>query len=136
MAEVHKHLIINVTVERMPQTPEELNTWLEKVVNKIKMNVFLPPMSRLCDTPGNEGITGVVVIDTSHCSIHFWYGEDVVVAKADLYSCKEYNVEDFIEMFNEFGLLDYNYMLIRRDNDINVVEEKQVDLRHEKGNRD
>lgn len=119
MAEMHKHVLINANLAHPIHDPEVLNDWLVRVVEKIGMNVFIPPQSRYCDTPGNEGITGFVVIDTSHLSIHVWDHPEPH-AKADLYSCKDFSVELFIEMFKDFGLLGYEYLVVDRSNHLMV----------------
>ena len=122
MAELHKHLMVDMTLLKPPTSAEQVNDWLLRVVEKVNMNVFIPPMSKYCYTPGNEGVTGVVVIDTSHCSIHVWDHCEVAYAKADLYSCKDFSAQDFIEMIKEFEPLSYSYMVVDRTSDMRVIE--------------
>ena len=76
------------------------------------MEIFMPPQAKYCKDPLNAGVTGTVVITTSHSSVHVW---DSGLVQADLYSCKDFNEADIVDfMVGMFNLRDYNYQVINR----------------------
>jgi S-adenosylmethionine/arginine decarboxylase-like enzyme len=58
------------------------------------MEVFMEPQAKYCEDPTNAGVTGTVVITTSHSSVHVW---DYGLVQADLYSCKDFDQDDIGE---------------------------------------
>lgn len=114
MAKIHKHLIVDATINNPPTDPDVLNAWLARLVEAVGMEVFMEPRSKYCDDPSNSGITGDVVITTSHSSIHVWDNVEQPFLKADLYSCKEFSAEQFLEMIEEFDPVEAHYSVIDR----------------------
>lgn len=109
MPDLHKHMLLNVALRKPPREPAEVTDWLSRVVTKVRMKVMREPWAGWDDTPGNEGVTGDVILTTSHCSIHIWNNADPPYAKADLYSCAEFEPEEFLEMIAEFEPYWYEY---------------------------
>src|SRR3984957_11918167 len=81
----------------------------------IGMNVLSGPHVCACHDPGNEGVTGVIVLSTSHCSIHIWDKADVPHARIDVYSCKKFEMCDVERMLDELNPSHYDYMLVDRN---------------------
>lgn len=109
----------------MNEAPNEtgvqfLNEWFYRLVEAIDMRVLIRPNSIYCGTDGNEGLTGLVCIETSHSSIHFW-SKPKPFFKFDLYSCKDFDQADVINMLREFGLYRLVYTLIDRNDDLNPI---------------
>jgi len=75
------------------------------------MQVLVEPKCVWCDDEGNEGVTGMVGITTSHSSIHFWPEHYMF----DLYSCREFEVETVTEMLKEFNTTSLQFKVIDRD---------------------
>ena len=118
----HQHLLVKGKMLNPPRTVEELNDWLARLVKKVRMEVLHGPFSvRVDDVPGNEGITGVVVLATSHSSIHVWDALDTPVFHFDLYSCTQFSSDEVREHLNEFNLVDCEWMFVDR-NDFKVKE--------------
>jgi S-adenosylmethionine/arginine decarboxylase-like enzyme len=82
------------------------------------MKILMDPHCVWCDDKGNEGITGVVGITTSHSSVHFWPKHYMF----DLYSCKEFDVNTVIEMLKEFNTKSLQFKVIDRDTH-EIIEE-------------
>lgn len=82
------------------------------------MKVLMNPHCVWCDDEGNEGVTGVVGITTSHSSIHFWPEHYMF----DLYSCKEFAVETVVDMLKEFNTHSLQYQVIDRDTGVMLDE--------------
>ena len=51
------------------------------------MKVCRGPITAYVDMPGNEGLTGVVVIETSHIAIHIWDRVSPALVQLDVYTC-------------------------------------------------
>lgn len=92
----HLHLLVKGKIQNPPKEEQPLNEWLESLVEKVGMKVILGPNSIYVDEPGNEGITGVVILATSHASIHIWDAEQPAMFQFDLYSCKDYKPTDVL----------------------------------------
>ena len=69
---VHKHMIIRAEVNRPLVTEKQVRRWLRSLVKKIDMNIIKGPYAAYVSKEGNRGVTGVVMIETSHIAIHIW----------------------------------------------------------------
>lgn len=100
-------------------TPPNADQWREflgELVNRLNMNILIEPMVVYSDNPGNEGETGFVCIDTSHCSFHSWPHVDEPFAMIDVYSCKCYDADVVISFMKEkFDVLSGHYTMIDRE---------------------
>ena len=97
MPDLHKHMLLNVALRKPPRDPAAVEDWLSRVVTKVRMKVMREPWAGWDDTPGNEGVTGDVILTTSHCSIHTWPLRPFFVM--DVYSCRDFDaleVERFL----------------------------------------
>ncbi len=83
----HKHLIIRTEVLAPPTNEHWLQQWLTELVDKIGMKICKGPITAYVDMPGNEGLTGVVVIETSHIAIHVWDAINPALIQLDVYTC-------------------------------------------------
>jgi S-adenosylmethionine/arginine decarboxylase-like enzyme len=116
---MHKHLVITALVGQTPRDPGVVEDFLTELVKLVDMEIFMPAKAKYCDDPHNSGVTGVVVITTSHASIHIW--DNVPgnpypgMLQMDLYSCKDFeilNVLKFVEDY--FGANIVSYQIIDR----------------------
>ena len=121
----HPHILATCNTNRSFNTDDIsfLEDWFTELVDLIGMQILIPPKMVYCDTEGNEGITGLVCIDTSHASLHAWMGENPYF-KFDLYSCKDFDTE---KVFNHMKALDVNtitYTILDRkcDNDLKTID--------------
>ena len=109
---MHKHLVYTASVKDPTKDPKVIEVFLTELVKIVDMIIFMPAVAKYCDDPGNAGVTGVVVITTSHASVHVW---DTGLLQMDLYSCKEFDenkVFDHIKGY--FDVLEDSYDLIDR----------------------
>jgi S-adenosylmethionine/arginine decarboxylase-like enzyme len=118
----HLHFICTGYINEAPNETgvQFLNDWFRRLVEAIDMKVLIEPNSIYCGTEGNEGLTGLVCIETSHSSIHFW-SHPKPFFKFDLYSCKVFDEQRVIELLREFGMYHVVYTTIDRNNDFNPV---------------
>lgn len=111
----HRHIIVSANgLANPPRSPELVSEWLSRVVEAVHMKKLMGPYTIRCETFGNVGVTGVVVIETSHVAIHVWEDGDPFL-KMDLYSCAHFDVETVIDLVREFGPTTLDYMLIDRN---------------------
>lgn len=89
----HKHLIVRAEVLNPINDAEICKAWLTELVSILNMKILMGPISEYCPKCGNEGVTGVVVIETSHIAIHIWDGCDPAVLQLDVYTCGELDEE-------------------------------------------
>lgn len=124
MEKNHKHMVLNASVRHPLVNEDACKNWLEKLVSIIGMNILIPPVAKFCDTTGNEGVTGTVVIETSHASIHVWHMEEVPYIKMDVYSCKDFDCQDIVNFVREtMDVVTGGYAIIDRNGNTPVLTE-------------
>lgn len=112
----HRHLLLKAKgLTKPPATTAATEGWLLRLVDAVHMRVLMGPYVTRCNTEGNEGITGVVVIETSHCSLHCWDRTPEPFFQLDLYSCADFQVRDVLDMVAEFGPAEIEWMLVDRN---------------------
>lgn len=116
---MHKHILVTATVKEAPTDPHVIEDFLARLVSLVDMEIFMPPKAKYCYDPLNSGVTGTVVITTSHASIHIW--DNVPqnpypgMLQFDLYSCKDFEPETVLEFIQQyFGATIHDYLVIDR----------------------
>lgn len=117
----HKHILIHAKIRKPPQTPEETCDWLRRLVHGVDMRVMLGPIAHYVDTPGNEGVSGVIGLETSHASIHVWSEAEVAFLSFDLYSCKRFDPKVVFDFIMEFDPYSFSNFLVDRNESIPSV---------------
>ena len=127
MAQVNKHILVTGYLNEAPQAEYVtfLEDWFKRLVEAVDMKVLIDPICVWCNDEGNEGVTGMVGITTSHSSIHFWSGEPAYY-KFDLYSCKDFALESVAEMLKELGTYKFTYTVVDRTDDEHPVIDSGV----------
>ena len=90
---VHKHLIIRAEVKKPPIEVTYLTNWLKDFINSINMKVLMGPYVVYHNVPGNRGITGAAIIETSHIVMHVWDEPSPALMQFDVYSCGPFDAE-------------------------------------------
>ncbi len=67
---------------------------------------------------GNRGITGVVMIETSHISIHIWDEITPALVQCDVYSCAEFQRGEVVMHLGMMKPKKIEYMMMDRSKDI------------------
>lgn len=114
----HKHLVVRAEVKKPFVDPDVTKDWLSRLVKAIGMNITKSggPHVDYVDVPGNSGIAGIVMIETSHCSIHVWDKADPPLVQMDVYSCKTFDTSTVIEFLNEMEPTKISHLFIDRKN--------------------
>ena len=117
---VHKHLIIRAEVNHPPMTEKYIRLWLRKLVKKIDMEIIKGPYASYVTKGGNRGVTGVVMIETSHIAIHVWDEERPALVQCDVYSCAEFSSNEVLAEFIPFDVVKIDHILLDRASEINA----------------
>ena len=85
----HHHFIGRFEVQNPPLAADraDLESWMAALIKAQGMNVLSGPHVAHVDTPGNRGLTGVAIIETSHCAIHIWDETTPALIQLDFYPC-------------------------------------------------
>lgn len=118
---VHKHLIIRAEVNSPITSEKEIKKWLRNVVKKIDMKIIKGPYASYVQKEGNRGITGVIMIETSHISIHVWDEDRPALVQCDVYSCAEFSSNEVLAEFIPMDVTKIDHILIDRANQINII---------------
>ena len=114
----HKHLIIRAEVKHPITSEWELRKWLKNLVKIIDMKIVGGPYTAYVTKEGNRGITGVVMIETSHISIHIWDEERPSLVQCDIYSCAEFQQGEVIMHLGIMKPQKIDYMMVDRSEEI------------------
>jgi len=97
----------------------ELKNWLRQAVESIGMTVIDGP--RVVDFPGQPpGLSGMVMLAESSITVHTFPETNAVMI--DIFSCKEFEVDDAIAMVRDtFRLTRYGVKVHRRPVDMERI---------------
>jgi len=119
---VHKHLLIRALVDQAPDKNFDLDSALQDLISRIDMKILAGPFTAYCPVEGNEGWSGTCIIETSHIAIHCWNEPRPNVIQLDVYSCKDFKMEDVTDWLNEyFGVLMVDYKFLDRENGFEYI---------------
>ena len=117
----HKHLIIRAEVNRPITSEKEIKRWLRNLVNKIDMKIIKGPYVSYVSKEGNRGVTGVVMIETSHIAIHIWDETTPALVQCDVYSCAEFSSNEVLSEFMDMEVTKINHIILNRANEIKTI---------------
>ena len=118
---VHKHLIIRAEVNSPITSEKEIKKWLRNVVKKIDMKIIKGPYASYVQKEGNRGITGVVMIETSHIAIHVWDEDRPALVQCDVYSCAEFSSNEVLAEFIPMDVTKIDHILLNRANELEII---------------
>ena len=117
----HKHLIIRAEVNRPLRSEKETKQWLRKLVKKIDMKIIKGPFAGYVTKEGNRGITGVVMIETSHIAIHVWDETLPALVQCDVYSCAEFSSNEVLAEFIDMEVVKMDHIMLDRADEIKSI---------------
>lgn len=118
----HKHLIIRAEANNPPTRPDWVHSWLNHLVNTIGMKVCQGPITAFVDVPGNRGVTGVVIIETSHIAIHVWDESNPGLIQMDVYTCGPFDPNTIFNELAQFDLVKLEYKFFDREYNLKEVD--------------
>lgn len=114
MALEHIHMLGRAYINKPPLTPEDGDKWLLDLVEAIAMVRLMGPFSIKCDEPGNEGVTGIIGLTTSHSSFHCWPDAERPFLTFDVYSCREFEPQAVLDCLARFEPTEIHYTVYDR----------------------
>ena len=117
----HKHLIIRAEVNRPLKSEKETKQWLSKLVKKIDMKIIKGPYASYVSKEGNRGITGVVMIETSHIAVHVWDETTPALVQCDVYSCAEFSSNEVLAEFIDMEVTKIDHIMLDRADEIKSI---------------
>jgi|TARA_B000000609_G_scaffold137642_1_gene114243 S-adenosylmethionine/arginine decarboxylase-like enzyme len=80
------------------------------------------PHVAYCAVPGNRGVTGVVVIETSHIALHVWDETDPALLQLDVYTCSELDPKIIADCLHEWRPTAIEYKFLDRDSALREID--------------
>jgi len=118
----HKHLIIRAEITDPPYDAVDIKRWMKNLVEDIGMNVLMGPYAIYSDMEGNQGLTAVTIIETSHIAIHVWDECEPAMLQMDVYTCSTLNIDDVFKAIEEFKPTKIEYKYIDRENGLELLD--------------
>jgi S-adenosylmethionine/arginine decarboxylase-like enzyme len=113
----HKHLLVNAKVSNPVKSEAQGVEFLTNLVEKIDMKIIKGPFASYVNKEGNRGLTGIVMIETSHIAFHIWDEVTPGLVQFDLYTCGQLELDKVLSLFKEtFEVVSLEYMLFDREN--------------------
>jgi S-adenosylmethionine/arginine decarboxylase-like enzyme len=108
----HIHLLVqgNATDQL---TESSLQSLILTIIDKIDMEILGGPFIYRSDVLGNEGLTAITAITTSHIVVHTW---DTGLVQIDVYSCKDFNIKDITNILQTMSIVNIKTKLLDRSN--------------------
>jgi S-adenosylmethionine/arginine decarboxylase-like enzyme len=120
----HKHLIVRAEVKYPPgqKDIDFLDHWFKVLIRKLDMKLLSGPHIRYVDVPGNKGLTGVCIIETSHIAMHIWEEANPKLMQLDVYTCGSLDPQIVFDVLQLFTPTKIEYKYIDREHGLNVLE--------------
>lgn len=122
----HKHLIVRAELNNPPYNAADIKIWMKHLVDKIGMNILMGPYAVYSDMEGNQGLTAVTIIETSHIAMHVWDEEEPALMQLDVYTCSTLNIDDVFEAIKEFEPTKVEYKYIDREYQLTLLDKGSI----------
>jgi len=122
----HKHLIVRAELQDPPYSVPEIKDWMRDLVKKIDMNILMGPYAVYSEMVGNQGLTAVTIIETSHIALHVWDECEPALAQLDVYTCSALNIQDVFEAIKAWNPTKVEYKYIDRENELTLIEKSII----------
>jgi len=102
--------------------PEAVVSWMSELVDRIGMKVLSGPHAKYVSVPGNAGVTGVTIIETSHIAMHVWDEQSPALMQLDVYTCGPFDPNIVFDQMKEFEPTKLEYKYLDREHGLVEVE--------------
>lgn len=120
----HKHLIVRAELKEPPYSPHEIKLWMKQLVDRIGMNILMGPYAVYSDMEGNQGLTAVTIIETSHIALHVWDEVTPALMQLDVYTCSTLDINQVFESIQEWEPTKIEYKYIDREHGLTLIDTK------------
>jgi|TARA_B100000959_G_C14488797_1_gene422382 S-adenosylmethionine/arginine decarboxylase-like enzyme len=114
----HKHLLVRAEVNNPIKEEKVLKKWLKDLVKLIDMKIIKGPFASYVNNIGNRGITGFVMIETSHIAIHIWDEQEPALVQFDVYSCADFDAPTVKQHLHMMEPVNIAYTLFDRETEL------------------
>lgn len=111
----HKHLLVRAEIKNPPKNEEFIKSWFLNLIKTINMKVLMGPIAAYVEIPGNQGLTCVAVIETSHIAMHVWDETDPALMQLDVYTCGALDIDDVFNSLEVFDPVHMDYKYLDRE---------------------
>jgi S-adenosylmethionine/arginine decarboxylase-like enzyme len=118
----HKHLIVRAELNYPPYNVTDIKQWMRDLVDRIGMNILMGPYAVYSDMEGNQGLTAVTIIETSHIAMHVWDEVQPAIMQLDVYTCSTLDVNDVFDAIEEFEPVKVEYKYIDREQSLTLLD--------------
>jgi S-adenosylmethionine/arginine decarboxylase-like enzyme len=122
----HKHLIVRAELNNPPKCTSAIDLWMRRLVEQIDMKILMGPYSVYSDMVGNQGLTAVTIIETSHIAMHVWDEVDPALMQLDVYTCSTLNIDDVFKALEQFEPVKVEYKYIDREFDLTLLDKGSI----------
>ena len=124
MKPVHKHFILRAEVKHPPgeKSKQRIWNWMFFLIKDIGMKIMFGPEVRYVRQEGNEGLTAVAIIETSHVALHVWDKQDPPLLQLDVYTCGPFKPEVVLKAIREFIPTKIQWKYLDRETDLHTVD--------------
>jgi S-adenosylmethionine/arginine decarboxylase-like enzyme len=95
---------------------------MNALVDRIGMKILMGPYSIYSNMEGNQGLTAVTIIETSHIAMHVWDEVSPALMQLDVYTCSTLNIDDVFEVLEQFEPTKIEYKYIDREYELILLE--------------
>ena len=88
----------------------------------IGMKIMFGPEVRYVRKEGNEGLTAVAIIETSHVALHVWDKQDPPLLQLDVSTCGPFKPEVVLKAIREFMPTKLQWKYLDREKDLHTVD--------------
>jgi S-adenosylmethionine/arginine decarboxylase-like enzyme len=120
----HHHFIGRFEVANPPRAADRdyLQNWMADLIRNQGMKVLSGPHVAHVDTIGNRGLTGVAIIETSHCAIHIWDEASPALLQLDFYTCGTLDKDAILDAVKPWGVVKSTFLVLDREQDVKALE--------------
>lgn len=120
----HHHFIGRFEVETPPLEKDRnyLVNWMAELIRGQGMKVLSGPHVAYVDNPGNRGLTGVAIIETSHVAVHIWDESKPALVQLDFYTCGTLDKDAILDAVKPWGVNKSTFLVLDRESDVRPLE--------------
>ena len=118
---IHRHLIVRALVADPPRDCAAVHTWLCELCELIGMRLLAGPITARVEDVGNQGVTGVCIISTSHIAVHVWDEPTPAIVQLDVYTCAALDPQLVIRHLDQFSPVNIDTHYLDRDTELSVI---------------
>ena len=86
------------------------------------MKICQGPITAYVNVPGNKGLTGLVVIETSHIALHCWDEETPGLVQLDVYTCGPLDEQIIFDEIKKFDPVCVEYKYLDRKRNLKEID--------------